>query len=408
MKSMLILVVVLASSMIGNSAFAAGRLEAKFSYPMSSDGRRSDTGRAVVVFSLRNTGDAPVAYSVAQLPVAESDGYLTNNVLRITDLNGEEAPYIGMFVSYSDRGKSTTRLLQAGEIRTATIDILKNYELHAGRIYNVELRFGAPYAEEPEGRISADSSPLRMKSGDAGSIKVRLDPNAEARKPNQASEYESKTPGAVCSSTQQSDFQAAKAVAFATAEEGVDALSSGFVYDWNEDYTDVVVTFPHNARFWRWFGPRVNPVDPDDPTTNDAQVDLGIAAIYARMSDDQSIPKPIVTAACDCTAEQESKHWIAYVIPTQHYVVHTCSSFYAAEMIPTGSPDSASKVGTLLHEVSHFSDSLWSGTSDIVDPVTQLGVRTYDGAISLAATDKPSAVRNATNFEFYLINYDDE
>lgn len=186
------------------------------------------------------------------------------------------------------------------------------------------------------------------------------------------------------------------------------ALSNGFVYEWNHDYTDVIVTFPYNARFWRWFGPRVNPVDITNTTSDDAYVDQGVAAIYFRVSDDQSIPRPIVTAACDCNADQESKNWIAYVIPNEHYVVHTCSAFYAADMFPIGHPDNTSKVGTLLHEISHFSDSYWAGTNDNVDPVTQTGTYTYADAINLAATNKPQAVRTATNYEFYFLNYDGE
>ena len=50
----------------------------------------------------------------------------------------------------------------------------------------------------------------------------------------------------------------------------------------------------------------------------------------------------------------------------------------------------------------------WAGTNDNVDPVTQTGTYTYGEAMNLAATDKAKAVRTATNYEFYFLNYDGE
>jgi hypothetical protein len=179
MKSMLVCVASLALLVMNGAALAAGYLETKFDHPVDNGGRRSDAGKAIIEFQIRNTGDTSITYSVAQLPIPEPDGYLTNNMLRVTDANGDEAAYRGLFVSYADRAKSAQRVLRPGEVRTSRIDLLKNYQLRPGVAYNVELRFGASYAVGPVSQDASGATPTR-RTGSAGSIRVWLDPYKDA------------------------------------------------------------------------------------------------------------------------------------------------------------------------------------------------------------------------------------
>lgn len=95
---------------------------------------------------------------------------------------------------------------------------------------------------------------------------------------------------------------------------------------------------------------------------------------------------------------------MAHVVNPNTQIINTCPDFYAADMLPVGHPDYVSAVGTFLHEVSHMSDANWAGTLDKTFSFPG-GVYYYAQAQSLP---KSEAVKVATNYEFYFVNYDSE
>jgi len=91
----------------------------------------------------------------------------------------------------------------------------------------------------------------------------------------------------------------------------------------------------------------------------------------------------VVRYACDDMAGV-----YAYVYPSDaSHTIYVCSAFWPAPI--AGGFDT--KAGTLIHELSHFSDIC--GTNDYVYGVT--------GARNLARTNPGQAVANADNYEYY-------
>jgi len=91
----------------------------------------------------------------------------------------------------------------------------------------------------------------------------------------------------------------------------------------------------------------------------------------------------VVRYACDDMANV-----YAYVYPSDtSHTIYCCSAFWPAPI--AGGFDT--KAGTLIHELSHFSDIC--GTNDWVYGVT--------GARNLARTNPGQAINNADNYEYY-------
>jgi peptidyl-Lys metalloendopeptidase len=120
-------------------------------------------------------------------------------------------------------------------------------------------------------------------------------------------------------------------------------------------------------RYTTWFGA------PDDAraTTVGRHFDAIRAAFATRP----------ITVDCACT-----QPWYAYVYPSQPYTIHVCKAFWTAPMTGTDS-----KGGTLVHEMSHFTDV--AGTDDwVYGPAA---------AAALAGSDPGRAVDNADSHEYF-------
>jgi peptidyl-Lys metalloendopeptidase len=91
-----------------------------------------------------------------------------------------------------------------------------------------------------------------------------------------------------------------------------------------------------------------------------------------------------VTYDCGC-----KKKYYAYVYPTQPYKIYVCAVFWQAPATGTDS-----KMGTLVHEMSHF--NVTAGTDD--------WVYGSSGAASLAISNPDKALDNADNHEYFTEN----
>ena len=91
-----------------------------------------------------------------------------------------------------------------------------------------------------------------------------------------------------------------------------------------------------------------------------------------------------VTYDCGC-----KKKYYAYVYPTQPYKIYVCAVFWQAPALGTDS-----KMGTLVHEMSHF--NVTASTDD--------WVYGSSAAASLAISNPDKALDNADNHEYFTEN----
>lgn len=185
------------------------------------------------------------------------------------------------------------------------------------------------------------------------------------------------------------------------AFDGVQELSDAYnhIYDAGGNYVESTFSSP---RWSRWFGIHQSPINilsAQDPS--DQYAENGVFNIYARVTESQGVP---IVQDCFCDYAIVSQDAIAYVLDPNSLIINTCPVFATVDMVPIGNPDYASSVGTFLHEVSHMIDANWQGTLDKTFSYPD-GVYTYAEAQSLP---KSEAVKVATNYEFYFINYDNE
>ena len=383
-------------------ASAAGQLTISLDQvPSSQRSAQTNSNSGVLRLALTNSGDETILVDQKALPIPLSNGRLINDALRIVDDSGVEAKYKGMFVSFADESASEKEI-KAGDSINYQVDLPSNYHLEPGKHYTVSLRFGAHYRQKDGPPASANKS-LHSSEVLVRPVEIWIDPRSSFS--TQSAIDQPRATAAVCTAAEQSAFANAKSVATSTALMGAAALSN--MYHTVNDVT----TFPYNARYWKWFGAHVSPV-PNPGDSNDNYVDQGVITAWFRISDDTSQgPRPAVTLACgDCPQELIDRGAIAFTYKEELYVIHTCPAFFddgsgnPQALFPEGNPDYVSLVKTLLHEVTHFADEHWDGTIDVA--INGNDIYDYGEVQFLSSSDRTNAVRNASNYGFYFINYD--
>lgn len=111
----------------------------------------------------------------------------------------------------------------------------------------------------------------------------------------------------------------------------------------------------------------------------------------------QRLRSPSVTVTCHCSDyDDQNSPVVAYVIPTTLFEINTCSKYWAAEIYPEF-PDVNSRVGTLIHEATHF-------TANGLPGIPSHHSITYAGSHNLAQYMKPLAAYNPDNYKFYVLD----
>jgi len=124
-------------------------------------------------------------------------------------------------------------------------------------------------------------------------------------------------------------------------------------------------------------------------------------AIIWRISGDGVTPKPPVSLSCRCKTDEVGEGTIAYVQSGAPYVIHTCPVFWTLRMLPANHIAESSKVGTVVHEFAHSTDS--KGTALHHPPVAGKNVSSLSYALELAATSHPGAVRFPNAYKFFVL-----
>ncbi|MBB1061297.1 M35 family metallo-endopeptidase [Marilutibacter spongiae] len=371
------------------NAVAAGRLEVNLYYPADAHGSRLDAGAGKVEVVLLNTGDQSIDVVLPTIPSVTGNGFLTNNLFEVIADDGVRASYIGIdLVSASLEGPYVT--IAPGESRVYLVSIRDNYRVRAGGKYDVKLR-PVRYLRRPRASYmqtsAQDIRALLSESQPQQVLTLWIDPRLAS--PSGISRQLLFDESAECEDWQLNEFEHIKAAAASLANEAFWHYNDLFVTEWLGMPPWFTWEFTASQRYTKWFG-----VDPVADMNQWAEDDL---LLYSTL---QAIPErmgsELVAVTCHCEAGKDRPDAMAYIQRPYHYIINSCPAFWQSPRVPTFK-DQPSQVGTLIHEASHFEDSLSS-------PGTEHHAEFYDNASTLAGVNRSLAIRNSNTYKFYVLN----
>lgn len=374
---------------------AAGRLAVELRQADDRSGSYQSLGDGTIELVLKNEGDRTIEVLKGDIPEINKRGELTLGVLQVVDADGNEVRYRGIIVDYDESLLRTLRI-PPKQTMVTQISLVRNYAVAADHAYSVSLNRPVRYLDRPR-ELVADASKENlialMKMAEVPPrISIRIDPRTDVRS---LRILPVATAPQLCNSEQVALFNAAKSTADAMSREALVYTASLYRYELGNDGT-VVGYFADSPRYIQWFGTHGSPFDPIEMDPVNDEINLGLITINFRISDDQSVPKPVMTVTCQCTAEDADPEASAWVRPDDHYVVNTCERFWQSPHLPTAR-DENSKVGTILHEAVHFSDAYWSGSQSH-------HAVSYTAAMDLAITNRALSAKNPNSYKFYILN----
>lgn len=378
------------------SAHASGRLTVELRPAQERIDKAAGLGDGRIDLVLRNHGDKVIEVSKDDIPITNSRGHLIINNLIVAEGDGMEVPYTGIVADYDESEIRTVRIPPKGSVVTS-ISIAKNYLVKAGQSYLVSLRKPVRYIDRPRELIanaSKENLLALMKVAESASIRIVIDARTDL---SALRSFRAAISPLQCTNTQLSLFNEAKVAAITLSQDGAAYVSSLYSYVFGPGNT-VVGYFADSPRYIQWFGLHGSPFDPLSMNPVNDEINLGLMSVMVRVSDEQSIPKPIVSATCQCTAEDLPDYQIAtaWVDPNTHYIVNTCEKFWQSPHMPTAR-DENSKVGTIIHEMVHFSDGFWSGSQ------SHYAV-SYTDSGDLAITNREFSAKNPNTYKFFYLN----
>jgi len=310
-----------------------------------------------VDFSLTNIFTEPLTICTWGTPLDKSNDVLRANMFKAVSLMGEEAPYTGILMKRRPV-ISDFVTLQPGQTIHATVDLLKGYWFPAEGHYTVSLRSyiyaflgELEFAEAVNGLqrfelydlLSTDSltiyvsgvkpSPFDRDDGLLGAVTVSTN----------------------CNSTRTTDIRTADTHAGTLTTRVINYLGSACP----------------SGKYVEWMG--------QCESSRYSTVSGNFNRIRSRHNSGYRV---------DCAGSSCSANTYAYVFPSDTtYTVYVCGAFWNA---PINTCNWDSKPGTLIHELSHFTNV--AGTSDFA----------YGTAAcrNLASNNPSQAIRNADNHEY--------
>lgn len=151
------------------------------------------------------------------------------------------------------------------------------------------------------------------------------------------------------------------------------------------------VKFEATPRYSYWFGADPPEVILNDLPDEDKYLMVMLAEIPRRLR------SPDVSVTCHCLEyEGDDVKPVAYVFPTTLFEINTCPGYWQADTYPAF-PDVNSRIGTLVHEATHFN------ANDVPGILTHHSI-TYGGSHNLAQFMRPLAIYNPDNYRFYVMN----
>lgn len=346
-RSRFVLTVLLAvGALYSSNVSGALRAELRPAQATALDSGALQSGELELVLS--NTGDRSIEVLMIDLPYAAPKTGAMGPLLSVSS-DGVEADFVGIVVNYSDEEVATVSIAP-GSVLSIRFDIYRSYVITGGKSYTVSFRSPVRYLDRPSRNFNFTS----RRDLEAVVNKVVVDPLTirtpvfDLDEPGSIGRMSS--PRAECNHDQLLEFADAKSFAGALAEDAFTHLQSLYSYAFDPGTGTLVGHFAASSRYVSWFGSHGTPLDPSamDPVNN--TINQALWAIKARISDDQSMPKSIMTATCQCDAADlpppaTPLNTTAWVFQNEPYVVNTCPLFWASPNMPL-SRDQNSKVGT--------------------------------------------------------------
>lgn len=336
---------------------------------------------ANIILTLTNTGDAPITFMEWETPFPESGGRLARSLFKITDESGREIAYRGTWVYIGGLTMNSFRSIAPGEVLSKQVDLAPEYRFEPNHIYTVEYELNLTHEPDPNFASSAERAffvkPAQQRAI-ANPVTVFFNDAVTRRTQSQSGDDEHK-----CLAVQKLTITRAQLEAHRRVFAG-----ESFMMDRYDSYLangQMKYRFIPHPRYTRWFGahddsePEFNS---DDWGSNDnARAYETVMATARRVSEDGFTPR------CGCPGFQPDT--AAHAETDNPYVMHFCDRFFKLPEFDTY----ASRSGAILHEYTHF-NTYYQGTSDY-------GYG-HSFAQKIAKEDRPKAVRNADNFEFFF------
>lgn len=357
------------------TAHAAGRvvLELRPATRTSADGW--------ITVVARNVGDESVPIMTADTPFARKDGLLPGAALEVLDGEGVEVGYRGGWEYFGRLTMDHFAELRPGETWKIDIDVGHEYRVRAGGTYHVRYRLRLDHEPDVDVVPAALRETFRRPAqalAESNELTLHIvgDPTARLKKD---------ADDGPCDPHQSLTILNARAAAQKKLIEAED-----FVWDRYKSVAgsdgDYHIEFSPHPRYTRWFGAH----DDNGPEFGSAGWGLDDnATVYETLVASRKRIANDLDMRCGCPGSGENAS--ASALTETRYTIRFCPKFFT---LPEADAY-ASRVGTLVHEYTHF-NALYPGTGDYVYG--------WQKAEELAKKDRSNAVRNADNFEYFVMD----
>ncbi|SEM26889.1 Lysine-specific metallo-endopeptidase [Luteibacter sp. UNCMF331Sha3.1] len=360
-------------------ALAEERLRVTLSTPGLSDPLKS----SIVHVEMVNEGDRDVAIYEWDTPFVQSAGRLAKRLFQVKDAFGNEVRYRGRWVNTGRILANQFIVMHPGDRREADVDLRVEYDYGLGGAFSV--KYVLPLDREPDRDVVTREQYEAFRHNEQKNTRSNVttiyidgpvQPVASVTDDD-------------CSEPQKGVIRAAKSRAFDALWKTDSYMSAR--YERRDDGAggSQFVFVPH-PRYERWLGAHSG----SEPSLHEegfSASDNGLAyerpwEVFARLVGGAAKK---LQPRCGCPGYPPTTPAWAEVETT--YVVHFCDPFF--ELPEMGLP--SSRMGTVIHELSHFDDGM-KGTEDYVYG--------RSAAEKLAKENRSLAVRNADNFEFFIVD----
>lgn len=404
MKSPIKVAMMIIAIFSSNVAMADARLQVEI-VPV-----KGEVGETSIALKLLNVGDQVAVVAESSLPMLNARKMLLDDPFIVKQQDGREVQFFGIMRDALSETQSTLSIPPGG-IFSLDINLASGYSLSPGLSYTIGLRAPISY-RTAEGRNAA-AGPLKQQASKWESTypaprTIVVPVTGKTIKQAQAAGF---LEPVACVDPAGTPPSAKKSAVFQNVLAGV-TIDAGNALSQLQQMTEVDASSEtelwlrfspsvHYTRYLGEHGPDVNVIAGEDVNDDDALVDSTLMAIIWRISGDGVTPKSPVSLSCRCNADEVPADTIAYVQSGAQYVIHACPVFWSLPMLPANHIGEPSKVGTMVHEFTHFTDD--KGMALRHPPVAGKNVSSLSYALELAANSHPGAVRFPNAYKFFVL-----
>ncbi|QWT18906.1 hypothetical protein KPL74_14265 [Bacillus sp. NP157] len=339
-------------------------------------------GTLKVEVEFTNVGDEPAYIYRPESPFGRNDDTPSSDFLQVFDSSGNARRYIGSRDHWGRPEPSHFLPVAPGESIRKEVDIAHAYDFGSGGMFTV--RYATIYRggrKATAAHATASPHETEMLSSD-DLVVFAYPPRQQARQQH--------TTDLQCTAEQSETID--KAVAKAKSRAFAAGQIQNAMYISKGSIDDPWYEYRPNKRFDRWFGkPQAADPLPHETGWYDSLNYLairGVDATYGRLFDITYFDP--LKKACGCPGRPPEA--VAAAEDHNLYAMTFCPRFFT---LPEDDPVS-SRTGTVVHEMSHFYDHVSPGLSDFG----------YGKACAqdLALQDRATAVKNADNVEFFVMD----